>query len=585
MSDPNAQPRLIAERYQLRSTLGTGSMGTVWSAYDEFLQRPVAVKEVRLPAGFPEERAAELRERTLREARAIAVLAHPNVIVLHDVAREDGEPFVVMELLPGRSLAEIVRSRGPLSAAQAAAVADAVAAALQAAHSAGITHRDVKPGNVLIGAGGQIKLTDFGIARNVSEDTMTSTGVMLGSPAYIAPELASGAEVNSAADLWGLGATLFAAVEGGPPYDADDDPLETVGQVVHGDVPAPSPGPLAEVISGLMAKESTARMPLDEVRGRLFGLLDTPVQSLFDAHVLEHSTDTGLDRVDATTTQALTPVSDEQTPAGGEEPREPSGHPGSGALASDPGPLPFTPGSDTRKAGGTAGPARSRARRGPARTAALVVTSIVLFVLATAGGFAGARTLGGAAVLPQQQTVQASPEPSRSGSDLVRRTGDATNLEGVSGGTFSIAVPRDWTEFVTHRPGSVLPRSTLLQFVAPDGRRALTVRRFADYFSGHSMDQYLTVLRKRWPEGDFVLADKTAASNGEGELTITYRTVQRPGPNAADDESPVNRTTIARMLRRDSNLWILGITVPTDQEQGARSTLFDRIVGTFETTG
>ena len=365
---------MIAQRYELRARLGSGSMGTVWSAYDTFLQRPVAVKELRLPEGFGETRSAELRERTLREARAIAVLAHPNVIVLHDVAREDGEPFVVMELLSGRSLADIVHSRGPLNTSQAAAVADAVAAALEAAHNAGITHRDVKPGNVLVGEGGQIKLTDFGIARNVSEDTMTSTGVLLGSPAYIAPEVASGSPATPAADLWGLGATLFTAVEGGPPYDADGDPLETVGAVVHGDVPEPSPGPLAEVITGLMAKDPAARTPLDELRERLFALLDAPAHTLFAAalHVDSSPPATG--------------------PVAGDE------------LADDPGPLPFAPHIPDHPK-----------RRGPARTVALVIVSAVLFLAAAAGGFAAARYLGGQPLLPQQEAESLPTEISSRG--------------------------------------------------------------------------------------------------------------------------------------------------------------------------
>ena len=201
---------MIAGRYRLRSVLGSGSMGTVWSAYDEFLHRQVAVKEMKVPPGIPASQADELRERTLREARAIAVLSHPNVIVLHDVAREHDQPFVVMELLPSRSLAHILRDHGPLTVEQAAAVGIAVASALECAHEAGITHRDVKPGNVLVASDGRIKLTDFGIARNVSEATMTRTGIMLGSPAYIAPEVASGGAVTPAADLWGLGATLYA---------------------------------------------------------------------------------------------------------------------------------------------------------------------------------------------------------------------------------------------------------------------------------------------------------------------------------------------------------------------------------------
>lgn len=241
VSAPTDDRRLVAGRYRLRSVLGSGSMGTVWSAYDEFLHRPVAVKEVRLPPGVPPARVTELRERTLREARAIAVLSHPNVVILHDVVREHGDPYVVMELLPSRSLAGLLSQMGRLTVAQTAAVGEAVAAALEAAHTAGITHRDVKPGNVLVSDDGRIKLTDFGIARNVSEATMTHTGMMLGSPAFIAPEVATGGPVTYTADLWGLGATLFAASEGRPPYDADGDPLETVVSVVQGDVPRPSP--------------------------------------------------------------------------------------------------------------------------------------------------------------------------------------------------------------------------------------------------------------------------------------------------------------------------------------------------------
>src|SRR5256885_12089334 len=141
-------------------------MGMVWEAYDESLHRPVAVKEVRRPPGMPRAEADELRERTLREARAIAVVSHPNVITLHDVAREGENPFVVMEYMPARNLSELLRAFGPLEAPHAATVGYAVAAGLAAAHEAGITHRDVKPGNVLVAQDGRVKLTDFGISRN-----------------------------------------------------------------------------------------------------------------------------------------------------------------------------------------------------------------------------------------------------------------------------------------------------------------------------------------------------------------------------------------------------------------------------------
>ncbi|MFC7617625.1 serine/threonine-protein kinase [Actinokineospora soli] len=182
MSTTDAEQRLVAGRYRLRGVIGQGAMGVVWSAYDEHLRRRVAVKEVRRQPGVTDTEAAELRERTLREARAIAVLAHPNVVTLHDVVSEGDEPFVVMEYVQALSLAQVLRLNGPCTDVQAAVIGSAVAAGLLAAHAAGITHRDVKPGNVLVGTDGTVKLTDFGIARNVSEKTLTRSGVMLGSP-------------------------------------------------------------------------------------------------------------------------------------------------------------------------------------------------------------------------------------------------------------------------------------------------------------------------------------------------------------------------------------------------------------------
>ena len=268
-------PRRLVGRYRLEHELGRGAMGTVWSAYDEVLHRAVAVKEVRL-SSVPVNERGIVRERTLREARATAMLSHPNVVTLYDVVEVNSEPYVVMELLPSRSLASYIGERGTLTQPEAAEIGSAVASALTTAHRAGITHRDVKPGNVLIGENGQIKLTDFGIARNAAEQSMTQTGTVLGSPPYIAPEVAMGRAVGPAADLWGLGATLFACLEGRPPYDAGD-PVGTVTEVVHGDVPVPTGrGPVVDVIRGLMVKDPALRMPLAAVRRRLRPLLSDP---------------------------------------------------------------------------------------------------------------------------------------------------------------------------------------------------------------------------------------------------------------------------------------------------------------------
>ena len=416
VSAPTDDRRLVAGRYRLRSVLGSGSMGTVWSAYDEFLHRPVAVKEVRLPPGVPPARVTELRERTLREARAIAVLSHPNVVILHDVVREHGDPYVVMELLPSRSLAGLLSQMGRLTVAQTAAVGEAVAAALEAAHTAGITHRDVKPGNVLVSDDGRIKLTDFGIARNVSEATMTHTGMMLGSPAFIAPEVATGGPVTYTADLWGLGATLFAASEGRPPYDADGDPLETVVSVVQGDVPRPSPGPLAPVIRGLMMKKPSERMSLAEVRRRLHPLLTQPRHTLFPAELFTESEASRV-RDEASVTRVIPKV-----PALPEEPdTEDVSAPAGGALAADPGPLPFAtddePASSSRSTRTSRPPRESaHAKRSslwpswlPRPNTELLTglpgtlterrnvlaAAVVVFVLAAALGFALTRLLAG----------------------------------------------------------------------------------------------------------------------------------------------------------------------------------------------
>ncbi|MDQ4119056.1 MAG: serine/threonine protein kinase, partial [Actinomycetota bacterium] len=274
--------RQIAGRYRVDGPLGSGAMGTVWSGFDDVLQRRVAIKELKFPEGIPAGEELELRERMMREARALAGLSHPNVVTVFDVLDAEGDPLVVMELVPSRNLATAITELGRLDRSQAAVVGYGTSAALRAAHRAGITHRDVKPGNVLISDDGRIKLTDFGIARNESDAPMTSAGLVLGSPAYIAPEVAAGRPVTPAADLWGLGATLFAAVEGRPPYDVDGDPVRTLTEVVDGDVPRVSDtGPLGDVIAGLMVKEPSGRMPLDEVRVRLSPLLADPSDPIF----------------------------------------------------------------------------------------------------------------------------------------------------------------------------------------------------------------------------------------------------------------------------------------------------------------
>ena len=247
--------RVVADRYRLDSLIGRGAHGSVWAATDLLLGRQVALKKIDIPSGMPPDQAKELTERTLREARTAASLTNPFVITVYDVlAATDTGPVIVMELLRGRSLADVLRDDGPLAPAHAATVGVAVGSALAAAHGIGVTHRDVKPANVLIADDGRIKLTDFGIARGRGDFVATAPGLIVGSPAYMAPEVAEGGDAGPPADAWGLGATLFAAVQGRPPFD-QGDPMDTVTSVINDPVPPhPRAGALGAVISGLLVK-------------------------------------------------------------------------------------------------------------------------------------------------------------------------------------------------------------------------------------------------------------------------------------------------------------------------------------------
>ncbi|WP_163508755.1 serine/threonine-protein kinase [Fodinicola acaciae] len=275
--------RRIGGRYVLRTTIGAGGMGTVWRARDELLRRDVAVKEVLLPPGLPEAEREMLCERTLREARAAAALNHPSVIRVFDVVNDDNRPWIVMELLEARSLADIIREDGPLPPRTVAAIGLAVLGALEAAHVAGVLHRDIKPGNVMVAPDGRTTLTDFGVASAPGDSSLTSTGLLLGSPQYIAPERARGQAFGPASDLFSLGATLYAAVQGKPPFDRGD-PLPTLTAVVGEDPdPMPQAGPLEPVLTGLLVKSPTERFTHAQARKGLLSVLGTGLNSDTDS--------------------------------------------------------------------------------------------------------------------------------------------------------------------------------------------------------------------------------------------------------------------------------------------------------------
>ncbi|MFE9688855.1 protein kinase [Micromonospora sp. NPDC005806] len=263
-----ALPQLVADRYRLISPLGQGGMGRVWKARDEVLHRDVAIKELVPPPSLTPEERREMRERSLREARAIARLNNINVVRIFDVLRTDGDPWIVMEYVPSKSLQDTIAEDGPVTPAKAVEIGLGVLGALKAAHKAGIMHRDVKPGNVLLGNDGRVVLTDFGLATIPGDPNVTRTGMVLGSPAYIAPERARDGTAGPEADLWSLGATLYAAVEGKSPY-ARPSAIATLAALATEPLPPPkNAGPLRPVLQGLLRKDPTDRITA-EVAERL----------------------------------------------------------------------------------------------------------------------------------------------------------------------------------------------------------------------------------------------------------------------------------------------------------------------------
>jgi len=252
--------RRIAGRYELGVQLGEGGVGIVWRAEDTLLGRPVAIKEVELPPAVRDKQRAALRARVIREARAAARLSHPGAVTLFDVVQDGGQYYIVMELVEAPTLDQLVAAKGPLDPRRAAMVGLRLLATLEAAHRAGIVHRDVKPSNVLVRDDGTTKLTDFGTASLTGDPELTVTGVVVGSPAFMALEQIKGLEVGPATDLWALGATLYFAVEGEPPFKSSKAQFEVLNAIVN-DPPrqARRLGALGPVVDRLLRKESHQR--------------------------------------------------------------------------------------------------------------------------------------------------------------------------------------------------------------------------------------------------------------------------------------------------------------------------------------
>ncbi|MEY9927223.1 hypothetical protein ABH926_001848 [Catenulispora sp. GP43] len=276
---PPRTERVIAERYVLQAELGRGGMGIVWRAEDRVIGRAVAVKEMRLGEDVTAAERAEFEQRILREARIAGRLNDPAVVTVFDVVHDNGSVFIVMELVEAPTLAQLVRRGGPLAPHAVAAMGRQVLSALEAAHEAGIVHRDVKPSNIMVAATGRAKLTDFGIAQAADDPTLTKTGAVIGSPAYLAPERLSGHEASPASDLWSLGAVLYFAIEGKAAFERDTT-AATFGAVLN-EVAylTNAQGPLAAAVSGMLASAPAGRLTAPQVRTLLDAVTADPGQS------------------------------------------------------------------------------------------------------------------------------------------------------------------------------------------------------------------------------------------------------------------------------------------------------------------
>lgn len=260
---------LIGGRYLLQRSVGRGAMGTVWLGTDQTLHRDVAVKQM---GSMPGEDAAGTA-RAMREARSAAAMNHRNAVSIYDVVDHENAPWLVMEYFPSRTLGDIIKEDGPISPERAAHIGAQVADALSDAHKLGIMHRDVKPGNILVGDGDHAKISDFGIARAEMDATLTQTGMMTGTPAYLAPEQATGGSPSTASDVWALGASIYAAVEGEPPYGTQGNPLQVLSRIVSDPVPRPDhAGPLLPILGEMLSKDPRSRPTMAEAASRLADL-------------------------------------------------------------------------------------------------------------------------------------------------------------------------------------------------------------------------------------------------------------------------------------------------------------------------
>ncbi|WP_128379278.1 serine/threonine-protein kinase [Streptomyces cavernae] len=528
------QGLLIAGRYRLVDSIGSGGMGRVWRAQDELLHRAVAIKELTAALYVTERDRAVLLTRTQTEARAAARINHDAVVTVHDVLEHDGRPWIVMELVEGGSLADAIQESGQIEPREAARVGLWVLRALRAAHAAGVLHRDIKPGNVLLAADGRVKLTDFGIAQVEGDTTITRTGEIVGSVDYLAPERIRGADPGPSSDLWSLGATLYTAVEGLSPFRRTT-PLTTM-QAVVGEEPEPPrhAGPLTSVITSLLSKEPDARPSAEELELMLAEAAEGRESRTVHAYVPTMHVPTG--EHDSGASHVIWP------PAGGATP--------------DPAPGPEQLSTAANNSATVDGPGKRRLRR------ALV---IVAALAALAGGGVAALMAygerdgndsvvvgddGKRSASPTEGTSpKGEPSPTKSPTAPAGSLPDGwvrvTDPEG-----FSLALPKGWQRQVN---------GTQIDYTPDNGKHfvRIAVDDAPDFDSafGHLRDLEVQVT-PRLPEYARISLEENVYRDRPGALwDFTWTAVAAdpfPGPRRAIEQSYISRDGVEYLIYMSS---------------------------------
>ncbi|MXG24674.1 protein kinase domain-containing protein [Streptomyces sp. YIM 132580] len=424
-SQGTAAGLVLAGRYRLGEVLGRGGMGKVWRAHDEVLHRTVAVKELTAGLYVAEADRLVLHARTQKEARAAARITHPGVVTVHDVIEYDKRPWIVMQYVDGPSLADEAKEKGDIAPREAARIGLHVLSALRAAHTAGVLHRDVKPGNVLLARDGQVLLTDFGIAAIEGDSTITRTGELVGSIDYLAPERVRGGDPGPASDLWSLGATLYTAVEGRSPFRRTS-PISTMQAVVTDEPPAPvNAGPLGPVITALLRKDPADRPTAADTEQMLLDAMEGREPRSAQAHV---------------PTQRV--VEEGRFAYAGAD----------GSTARLPGTAPSTPAPTAPVTGRTSAPVTRRAGSGRWRTVLVVVVAAA--VLGGAAGLAAMKYGQGASAEGRtaRPTTPSAPQTTPAPSDTAPAQGTPEIPDGWhrvdDPAGFSLVVPKEWTRQV-----------------------------------------------------------------------------------------------------------------------------------------